>query len=64
MDLTEAKIKTKCDNGACRNMAAYTVNRTDTPLDMRLNICKECAADLFTLLKSRINTGETGKEKK
>lgn len=63
MELADTKIKTKCDNGACRNPAAYTVCRADTPLNMRLNLCKECATALYSLLKTHLNAGETGKEK-
>ncbi len=51
MELRETKIKTKCDNGACKNMADYEVYRADTMASQRLRLCKRCLQSLSELAK-------------
>ncbi|MBQ8178124.1 MAG: hypothetical protein IJ033_02925 [Clostridia bacterium] len=51
MELREIKVKTKCDNGACRNMADYVIYRQDTMSSQSLRLCKECLAKIAELAK-------------
>lgn len=51
MQLKMLKIRTKCDNGCCKNPAAYTLVRADTPVSMRLNFCKACLTEIESLIR-------------
>lgn len=42
MELKKVTVRTKCDNGACRNYAEYEVYRADTMPSGRLRLCRDC----------------------
>ena len=50
MELKKVKVKTKCENGACRNYADYEVYRKDTMPGVRLRLCKDCLSSLKELV--------------
>ncbi|MBO7177884.1 MAG: hypothetical protein J6V69_02155 [Clostridia bacterium] len=55
MYLNKINVKTKCDNGACRNYADYEVVRADTMVANRLRLCESCLkkiGELASLLES------------
>ena len=49
MELKKIKVKTKCDNGACKNMADYEVVKEGTMPNMRLRLCEECLREIVSL---------------
>ena len=49
MYLNKLTVKTKCDNGACRNYADYEVVRQDTIVPMRLRLCESCLKEISAL---------------
>jgi|AGTN01.1.fsa_nt_gi hypothetical protein len=53
MKLIKLTVQTKCDDGCCKNPAAYAVEREDTPLAFRLNLCEECLRKLCKLYQER-----------
>lgn len=61
MKIVKTEVKTVCDNGICNNFAEFTVFREDTPADMRLNICGDCARALLKELKIALGKNKNGK---
>ena len=51
MELKPITVKTKCDNGACRNMADYEILKEGTMPQARLRLCKECLKEIGVLAK-------------
>ncbi len=51
MELREIRIKTKCDNGACKNYADYVIYREDTMSSQTLRLCKDCLIKIGKLSK-------------
>lgn len=49
MELTQLKVRVKCDNGACANLADYAVKRSGTPVVRELHLCGECLAAIAGL---------------
>ena len=52
MQLKKVKVRTKCDNGACRNYADYEIVREDTMLAVRLRLCENCLREIGNLAQS------------
>ena len=52
MQLKKVKVRTKCDNGACRNYADYEIVREDTMLAVRLRLCEDCLREIGNLAQS------------
>ncbi len=51
MELKQCTVKTRCDNGACRNMADYEIVKEGTMPQARLRLCKECLKEIGVLAK-------------
>ena len=62
MELRPIKIKTKCDNGACRNMADFVVYREDTMSSQSLRLCKSCLLALGEMSNSLVTKVSTPKK--
>ena len=62
MELRPIKIKTKCDNGACRNMADFVVYREDTMSSQSLRLCKPCLLALGEMSNSLLTKVSTPKK--
>ena len=52
MELKPVIVKTKCDNGACRNMADYEIVKEGTMPSVRLKLCKDCLIEIGKLAHS------------
>ena len=52
MELKKISVKTKCDNGACRNMADYEIIKEGTLPQARLRLCKDCLKEIASLVKT------------
>lgn len=53
MKLKPAKVRTKCDNGACKNMADYIIYREDTMSLAQLRLCKSCLKEIAELSRAQ-----------
>lgn len=42
MEIRKLITPTKCDNGACKNLADYEIMRSDTMPANTLRLCKSC----------------------
>ncbi len=66
MYLNKINVKTKCDNGACRNYADYEVVRADTMVANRLRLCESCLkkiGELASLLESDTKRSKSNDKK-
>ncbi len=46
MKLEKLKVKIRCDNGLCNNMASYTIVKKGTPREYQMNLCDDCITQL------------------
>ena len=49
MQLEKVKIKIRCEMGACKNPAAYTVRLARVGIRSRVHICGDCLTELGAL---------------
>ena len=61
MYLNKLTVKTKCDNGACRNYADYEIVREDTMVAMRLRLCESCLKEISALAIPLLNVSQPKK---
>lgn len=45
--LSELKTPLYCESYNCRGRAAYAIGRSDGPISLRLNLCKECVGQML-----------------
>ena len=58
MQLEKTKVKIRCEMGACKNPAAYTVRLSRVGIRSRIHICTECLAALGDLIANETRAGE------
>lgn len=54
MELKRIEAPTRCENGACPNLADYVVERSDSPVRMRLHLCRPCLKAITELGKREL----------
>lgn len=60
MLLRKLEEETLCDNGCCRKIACFAVEKEDTPFSMELHLCEDCIKELYKVFHDHLNP-ETGK---
>ena len=50
MELEKTSCKIRCEMGACKNMAAYTVKLSRVGIRSRLHVCEACLSELYGLI--------------
>ena len=52
MQLEKTKVKIRCEMGACKNFAAYTVHLARVGIRSRVHVCGDCLAELGALINA------------
>ena len=52
MQLEKTRVKIRCEMGACKNPADYTVQLNRVGIRSRIHICGACLAELGTLINA------------
>lgn len=47
MEIKKLNANVRCDIGMCRKQANYSIARSNTLLKRQLNICEECAQEIY-----------------
>lgn len=65
MEIENSKYKQKCELGACRNMAAYTIRFDRAGIRSRVHLCGDCLEELARVTGAAVErlNAETGKAK-
>ena len=63
MELEKTKIKIRCEFGACKGIADYTVVLKRVGIRSRLHVCSECLKTLSGLVDKTFG-GKTDSDKK
>lgn len=50
MELVKAQVKIRCEMGACKNIAAYTVKLNRVGIRSQLHICENCLCELYSAI--------------
>lgn len=65
MKLVKGTRKIRCEMGACRRLADYTVVMDRVGIRSNIHICKDCLEELHSLIDKDLGRNEAGvKEKK
>ncbi|MDR3292879.1 MAG: hypothetical protein LBT20_02105 [Clostridiales bacterium] len=64
MTVTEVKQKVRCRAPMCSSDAAYSFGRENAMAVNRIYLCKSCAEELFTCLKSALKVPKKDAEKR
>lgn len=59
MDLVKTKIKIRCEMGACKNLAEYTIMPSRVGVKSRIHICKQCLLNLKKLVDTKFVVTES-----
>ncbi len=54
MELIKNKYKIRCEMGACKNVADYTVKMNRVGIKSRIHVCSDCLKELYELIGSEI----------
>ena len=54
MELIEAKYRIRCEMGACKNFACFTVKMSRVGLRSQIHICGGCIKELYSLIGEKM----------
>ena len=65
MQLTEIKHNIKCEMGACKNNAKFSIKMDRVGVRSRIHVCEKCLGELYALIGQNVipKSVETAKRK-
>lgn len=65
MQLTTVKHKIKCEMGACKNNAVYSIKMDRVGIRSQIHICDKCLSELYDIIGDAVipKSIETAKRK-
>ena len=63
MQLEKAKYKMRCEFGACKEFAGFTVKLSRVGIKSRIHVCENCLIELGTLIEE-LTLGVSSKKEK